>query len=334
METVMEKHSKNYSVKVPKRHLGCTDLEVSLIGLGGLQLGGPVYRDGKPSGVPYFDEKEHLNLLNYAVDRGINFCETAHHYGRSEEILGKFLKNNPRSLVVATKCGITPDGSFDLSVSFIELAVENSLKRLGLECVDIFQVTIPDFDKEQVDSAIEALNNLKAKGKVKFIGASLRQTELAKYLIVNHKIDTLEVPYNLFDVRFNKEIIALGQDKGIGIIIKSPLNGGMLTGKYDTNSVFSPADVRSNYLNNEELNLRNRWIDEFCQDFNIRRASLRETALRFLFSNSNISSVALGVRSIDQLEQNISLLAEPLFSVEEIEKIERISYIKKEVLNG
>ncbi|KPA12607.1 oxidoreductase, partial [Candidatus Magnetomorum sp. HK-1] len=112
-------------------------------------------------------------------------------------------------------------------------------------------------------------------------------------IISNYRLDVIEVTYNLFDVRFDN-FIKKCFDKKIGIIIKSPLNQGLLTGKYDDNTIFDINDVRKNYLDKAELTFRNQWIEKYLNLFSIKRNQLRENAIQFVISNPFISTVALG----------------------------------------
>jgi aryl-alcohol dehydrogenase-like predicted oxidoreductase len=315
---------------MPRRTLGKTGLAISPIGIGGWQLGGPITRAGRPAGLPNYNEPAYLRLLEKAVEAGVNFYETANHYGQSEKLIGKFLKMRPGTIIVSTKCGIRSDGTFDLSTGFIRHSINSSLKNLMTNHVDIFQVTAPNLNNCDIDSATETLLRLKEEGKLRYIGVSIRRIEDAKRLLKLACIDIIEVPYNLFIVHFNRYIIPKCLETGIGVIIKSPLNKGVLTGKFSSSTRFDNNDNRRLYLDESELNFRNNWINKFCEKFNTSSENLRDVALRFVLSNQAVSTAAVGMRSIAQLKQNIATANEPPMTAEEIKKIELFSFANRE----
>jgi len=278
-----------------KRKMGKTDLKLSIIGIGGWQL------------FEINNEKESLSIIEHAIDKGINFCETASYYGHSELIIAKSLRKSlSKSFIVSTKCGKRKDGKFDISPKNINYSINNSLKIFRKEYLDIFLITIPKFDSITFNIAVEELTKLKKDGKVCFIGASIRDVKDGENIILHNSIDVLEVKYNLFDVRFDT-FIKKCFEKKIGIIIKSSLNQGLLTGKYDNNTRFDINDVRNIYLDKTELIFRNNWIENYIKYFNIKRQQLRENAIQFVLSNPFISTVALGCKSVAQLKENIAI---------------------------
>ncbi|MCP4219519.1 MAG: aldo/keto reductase [bacterium] len=312
-------------MKVPTRKLGNTGLDVSVLSIGGWQLGGPVTRGGKPYGLPDYHEGRFLHILEKAVDAGINLYETAGYYGRSEELICKHLQAHPGSMKIATKCGILSDGTFDISPASMKLAMAESLKTLNTDYVDIFQATVPRFDPAVIDEAMDTLLQFKKEGKARFIGISVRYPDETLKVIRHYPLDIIELPYNLLDTRFSKTVIPLCRKEGIGIIVKSPLNKGVLTGKLHENTRFNGDDARSTYLHRDELKKRGNWIDRFCQRFQVERSLIRETALRFVFSNPLISTAAVGVRSLGQLEENIDLFKKPLLEEKDVAAFEAFS---------
>lgn len=312
-------------IEIPLRKLGKTGMSVSLMSVGGWQLGGAIRRGNRACGLPRFVESEKIELLKRAVEMGINFCETSNQYGQSEIVIGKFLKQQPGSLIVATKCGIRPEGGVDVTPTFIRTSVEDSLRKLGKESLDVFQITVPDFDRHDMNLAIDTLKILKKEGKICNIGVSVKRIRDAKFLLNLDVIDVMEVFYNLFDCRFNREIIPMCGQKNIGLIIKSPLNKGVLTGKYYPNDVFHPDDARSTFLDKNELEFRNLWIDSFSEEFDLNRMELRSFALRYLFSNVNVSTVPVGVRNIGQLEANVEVFRYPPLEWNTLQRIENFS---------
>ncbi len=181
---------------------------------------------------------------------------------------------------------------------------------------------------------MNVLNKLKQEGKINYIGISLKKPHDAMTIINKNAVDVLEIEYNLFNVWFNKEVIPHARKKNIGLIVKSPLNKGVLTAKYNHESIFDSNDSRSQYLNRETLKRRNTWIDIFCKKFKVKRKEMKEFSLRFVFSNIDISVVALGMRNCLQLEDNLSVFEKPFFKKEKIEKIEEFSISHYHILGG
>ncbi len=315
---------------IPYRMLGNTCLSVSVIGIGGRQIGGAIDYKGRPVNTEGFDRKSCLMLLSEAVEHGINFCETSDMYGRSEEIIGEFLRERYKTIIVSTKCGVSPHGGFDLSPLHIRKSIEGSLDRLNMENLDIYLGTVSDFKRIDLDSAMETFLKLKEEGKAGYIGFSVKSREDAEYLLSKGGIDVLEIEYNLFNVEFGLDVIPACRDMGVGVIIKSPLNKGVLTGKYGTDAVFDEYDIRSVYLTGDELSFRNKWIDDFCSEFSVERDRIREVALRFILSNPHVSTIALGMSSIKQLLENIETAKLPPINLEERISIEKYSYDNRE----
>ncbi len=311
------------------RHLGKSQLRVSVLGLGGMQLGGPITRNGRPCGLPELHEGTEIKILEKAVKNGINFIDTARHYGRSEAVIGSFLKKYPDSLTVCSKCGIRPDKTMDISGKYIEQSVSESLEALQSDSVDIYLVTLLQFDPARVDEAIATLQHLKQKGLIRYLGASVKRVEDAEYLINTHDIDVIEVPYNIFNVNFGISVMSACKAKQIGVIVKSPLNTGVLSGKIIPDTRFHHDDSRRFFLNKNEISIRNQWVSIFCEQLGLDPEKIHETALRFVASNQNVSTMAVGMRSIVQLEQNINIIEETLFDDTTCKKIEAYSMHSK-----
>ena len=232
------------------RNLGRTGLKVSVLCLGTMQFGWTA------------DEAASFSVLDAFVDAGGNFIDTANIYsrwadnsyaGKSEEIIGRWLKQRGRreDLVIATKVrGQMGPGPNDegLSRKHIMRAVEDSLRRLQTDYIDLYQAHWYD-SNTPLEETLRAFDDLIAQGKVRYIGASNYPAWLlTKALWVSDKhgyarYDSLQPHYNLVHrAEFERELMHLCQDQGLGVIPYSPLAGGFLTGKYRRDQPVPPSE--------------------------------------------------------------------------------------------
>ena len=213
------------------RFLGKTGLKVSELCLGTMTFGRET------------DETDSKRILNHFVELGGNFIDTADVYAesRSERIIGSWLKDRPReNLVIATKVRFpTGDGQNDegLSRKHILAAIDNSLKRLGTDYIDLYQVHCWD-DGTPLEETLSTLSNLVDIGKVRYLGVSnFSGWQLQKAIDVSrHRgwepFSCLQPLYNLLDRDIELELLPVCENEGLGVIPWSPLRGGWLTGKY------------------------------------------------------------------------------------------------------
>ncbi len=218
------------------RRLGRTGLSVSEIGVGTMTFGRQC------------DERTSTDILDAAFEGGVTFLDTADVYptggflelmGRSEEIVGRWLKGRRDKVVVATKCrGVTGTGPNDqgLSRKHIFDAVEGSLRRLKSDYIDLYQAHSPD-PGTPVEESIRAFEDLVQQGKVRYIGASNHQAwHLAKSLLaaqrIGRRFDSVQLRYNILFREGEADLLPLCRDQGIGILVNNALAAGVLTGKY------------------------------------------------------------------------------------------------------
>src|SRR5947209_6905660 len=219
------------------RRLGRTGLQVSEICLGTMTFGHQC------------DEETSFEIMNKAADRGVYFLDTADVYpvppspetaGRTEEIVGHWLKGQRDQYVVATKCRIrvgTGANDAGLSRRHILRACDESLRRLQTDYIDLYQPHSPDPDTPP-DETLRALDDLVRQGKVRYLGCSnypAWQVALALGISERHgwaRFDCVQPRYNLLYREIESELLPLCRDQGLGVIPYNPLAGGFLTGKY------------------------------------------------------------------------------------------------------
>lgn len=297
------------------RTLGLTGLKVSPLCLGTMQFGWTA------------DDAMSQRVLSAAFEAGINFIDTADIYSRwadgnpggvAEQIIGRWMKQNSiarEKIVLATKVrGNMGGGSEDegLSRKYILAAVENSLRRLQTDYLDLYQAHWPD-PKTPVEETMRAFDELVKQGKVRSVGASNYSAwELMQALWDSDRnnlfrFDSLQPHYNLVHRdEFERELSAVCKTYHLGVIPYSPLAGGFLTGKYRRNLV--PISARAGGAK-RYFNERN-WILLDLMDTLAKQkgASISQIALAWLLADPLISSPIIGANSIEQLKDNLGAL--------------------------
>lgn len=314
------------------RNLGKTGLKVSALCMGTMQFGWSV------------DESDTQRILSRTFEAGINFFDTADVYSRwvdgnpggvAEEYIGRWWKQArvPRDqIVIATKVrGKMGDGPNDkgLSRGHIMQAVEASLRRLDTDYIDLYQTHWPDKDTP-IEESLRALDDLVRQGKVRYIGASnYKAWELMQALWTSDanslaRYDSLQPHYNLIRRdEFERELKAVCETYGIGVIPYSPLEGGFLTGKYRRDTPLPEsrrAEGRQRYMTEHNFAILDT-LDEIAA---AHQATVTQVSLAWLLADPVISSPIIGTTSLEQLEENLGALDVKL-TEEEKQKIDDIT---------
>jgi len=225
------------------RKLGREGPEISVVGVGAWAIGGP-WKFGWGSQ----DDQESIAALHHAFDSGITWVDTAAAYGlgHSEEIVGQVLRETTRSVLVSTKCGLNwygrDDGvpQKDLRPSSIRFELEQSLKRLGVEAVDLYQFHWPD---DATGTAVEdswgTMAELADEGKARFIGVSNFDVELLERCERIRHVDSLQPPISLIDRTARRELLPWCEANGTGVLAYSPMQSGLLSGSFDRDRLAS-----------------------------------------------------------------------------------------------
>jgi aryl-alcohol dehydrogenase-like predicted oxidoreductase len=220
------------SVKFETRVLGNSDLHLTPVGYGAWAIGGGNWEFGWGAQ----DDSESLATIERALDAGMNWIDTAAIYGlgHSEEVVGKALKNSPHKPYVFTKCSMRwhADRSIyrSLKRKSLEEEIENSLRRLGVDTIDLYQIHWPN-PEDEIEEGWETLARFKEQGKVRFIGVSNFNVAQMKRAQKIAPITSLQPPYSLLRRDIEKEILPYCQENKIGVINYSPMVSGLLTGK-------------------------------------------------------------------------------------------------------
>jgi aryl-alcohol dehydrogenase-like predicted oxidoreductase len=313
------------------RNLGNTGLKVSELCLGSMQFGWTA------------DEKTSKEVLSAAVEAGINFIDTADVYSRwvegnpggvAEGFIGKWMKESQirrDQVVIATKVrGAMGKGPNDQGLSRVHIfnAVENSLRRLDTDYIDLYQTHY--FDDTPIEETLLALDDLVRQGKVRYIGCSnypawlMMQALWAADKLNLRGYCSLQPHYNLVHrAEFERELASVCHTYQLGVLPYSPLGGGFLTGKYrrDQAADSQRAKGASRYFNERNWSLLDK-METIASQKN--GASISQIALAWLLSDSLITSPIIGPRNLEQLQDNLGAAGLRL-SLEEKEQLNQAS---------
>jgi aryl-alcohol dehydrogenase-like predicted oxidoreductase len=305
-----------------RRILGRTELEVSEIAFGGVEIGMP-YGIGVESEKDMLSEKEAIHLLHTAVDLGINFFDTARSYGQSEQIIGKAFKAIRDKVVISTKCahlhhenGKLP-GEEKLK-NVIEGSLEESLRALQTDYVDIFMVHNADIELLRNYAVADIFLDIKKSDKARSIGVSTYLPEETKMALDNGTWDVVQLPFNLLDQR-QKEFFNLASQKKVGIVVRSVLFKGFLSsqGRHLHPALKKVEDHIESY-------------DELLTD---DISDLPALATKFVLSFDNVSSVLIGIDRMEYLNESVQTANGNYLNDMELLQAEKLAYPDSKFLN-
>lgn len=315
------------------RFLSTTGVRVSELCFGAMTFGGKGYW----TNIGQVQQKEANELVNIAIDGGINFFDTADVYseGWSEEILGKALGSKRKDIILATKVrGRTGAGPNDVGLSRRHIldSCNASLKRLGTDFIDLYQVHSYD-PRTPLEETLRVLDDLVREGKVRYIGVSnFTGWQLMKALAISEKQNlerfvTLQALYSLIARDLENELVPLSLDQKLGILPWSPLGGGFLTGKYRRGKP-RPQGSRRTDPTNQFLQFDEEKgfdiVDELEKIAYNHGATITQAALNYLLRKPGVTSVIIGVKNKEQLTDNLKT-AEWEMTTEEVARLDEIS---------
>jgi aryl-alcohol dehydrogenase-like predicted oxidoreductase len=214
------------------RQLGYTDLKLTTVGLGTWAMGGPWQFGWGPQ-----DDDEAIDAIPAALETGINWIDTAPVYGlgHSEELVGKALKATSQKPIIATKCSLLWNDKKEkvscLKAQSVRQECIDSLERLGIETIDLYQIHWPEPD-EDLEQAWEEMARLVEEGKIRYLGASNFSIEQIERTRKIHPVASLQPPYSMLHRQVEDELLACCAQNDIGVVAYSPMQRGLLTGKF------------------------------------------------------------------------------------------------------
>ena len=315
------------------RKLGKTNYEVSEIGDGAWGISGKQWLGASDAGS--------LQAVQMAVDRGVNFFDTALAYGEghSERLLARVLEHPAHPVFIATKVppknllwparpGIGIEDVFPYD--HIVKSTETSLHNLRRDWLDLQQLHVWNPEWLDRDEWRRAFEDLRKAGKVRFFGVSINdhQPDTALDLIRTGLIDTVQVIYNIYDQAAGEHLFPLCAEHNIGVIVRVPFDEGALTGRINEDTVFPAGDFRESYFAGERKRQVREHNEALYRDLSIDGQALPSIALRFCLSHPAVSTVIPGMRSLSSVDVNTSVPGQGPLPPHALEVVKRHAWTK------
>jgi len=311
------------------RQLGRSGIEVSAMGLGCWAIGGPLWRDGQPRGWGDVDDSESIRAIHRALDLGVTFFDTADVYGagHSEHIVGQALAGRRDRVVIATKFGNTFDEATrtgtgtDASPDYIRRACDASLRRLQTDYIDLYQFHVGTYDPAEADVVRDVLEELVAAGKIRTYGWSTDDPDRARIFAEGPHCSAIQQRLNIFEG--SQQTLAVCEELNLASVNRGPLGMGLLTGKFNADSVLPASDVRHDW------NLRDGEQAERLDKLQALRdvlvsdgRTLAQAALGWLWARSEKTVPIPGFKTVGQVEENAGAMRFGMLSDEQMEMVQ------------
>lgn len=310
-----------------QRRLGRTDMHLTTVGLGTWAMGGPWQFGWGPQ-----DDDEASAAIVAALDQGINWIDTAPAYGlgHSEELVGQVLRRTRHKPFIATKCGLLWNDKKEkvscLERQSIRRECHDSLQRLGIETIDLYQMHWPDPD-EAIEGAYEEMAKLVAEGKVRYLGVSNYTLAQLERVARIHPVAALQPPYSMLHREAEDELLAYCAEHDIGVVAYSPMQRGLLTGKFDPErlAALAPDDHRRRHPDFQEP--RFTAALELVEQLKLIAArhdrTCAQLAISWVLRRPEVTAAIVGARRPEQITETASASDWDLSS-DEIDEIERL----------
>ena len=318
------------------RQLGWTDLHLTTIGLGTWALGGGKWQWGWG---PQDDQESKLTIQR-ALDLGVNWIDTAAVYGlgRSEEVIGKTLWGIDGKPIIATKCSLVWGEDRIVSNSLkresVRKEVEGSLKRLGLEVIDLYQIHWPD-PEEEIEEGWGAIAELVKEGKIRYAGVSNFNVEQLKRIQPIHRVASLQPPYSMLRRGIEDEILEYCSSHDIGVIVYSPMQKGILTEKFSRDWVNSLPDsdhrARDSRFMEPDLSVNIEFVEALRKMAKAKEKTIAQLAIAWTLRRPEVTAAIVGARKPYQIEETVQA-GEWELDENEIEQIEQLLEARSEAL--
>lgn len=313
-----------------KRTLGRSGIEVSALGLGCWAIGGPFWRNGVACGWGEVDDQDSLRAIQYALDQGITFFDTADVYGagHSERILGQALAGHRGTVVVATKFGNVFEEATrqvtgrDVSPNYIKAACEASLARLNTDYIDLYQLHPKEAELETAAQILTVLEELVSAGKIRYYGWSTDNPARARFFAQGEHCTAIQHNLNIFED--NPAMLAVCEEENLASINRGPLARGVLTGKFSPASTFSKDDVRYRWNFKEGEQAARLEQLQLLKDILVRDGrTLTQGALGWIWGKSSHTIPITGFKSVAQVEENVGAMKFGKLRAAQMEEIAR-----------
>jgi aryl-alcohol dehydrogenase-like predicted oxidoreductase len=294
-----------------RRRLGRNGFEIGEVGLGCWQFGG--------SFGP-MEEKTALSIMEAAAEQGTDFFDTADVYGagRSEKLIGHFLKSSGTSIRVATKFGrgggVYPDG---YSRGALRESVQASLERLGMESIDLLQLHCLPTEVLREGAIFDWLRELQAEGLIRHFGASVQSVEQGLLCLEQEGLLSLQVIYNIFRQKLTDRLLPQAGERGVGLIVRLPLASGLLAGKYTRETTFADSDHRTFNRDGQRFSVGETFaglpfalgveMADKLKPYVPGKMTMAQMALRWILDHEAVSVIIPGASSPDQVRSNTAV---------------------------
>ncbi|MDG2487578.1 MAG: aldo/keto reductase [Roseibacillus sp.] len=338
VEIVDSLEREQFPCHMQQRALGNTQLQLTTIGIGTWAIGGGDWAFGWGDQ----DEKEAVAGIQKGVDLGVNWIDTAAIYGdgASEVLVRKALQDIPRSErpLVATKCGrvMQEDGTVmgSLKKESVIRECEASLQRLGVECIDLYQIHWPDPD-EDIEEAWHAMVQMKEEGKIREIGVSNHSVQQLERLQSIHPVASLQPPYSMLNRELEEDRLPYCGENGVGVVCYSPMMKGLLTGAFtrERAEALSDKDHRSRdpKFTAPQLELNLEVVEAIRPIAEEAGRPMAQLPLAWVLRRSEVTSAIVGVRKPSQIEQTVGG-GDWILTPEELDVIEGALEVRAERL--
>lgn len=319
------------------RRLGWTGLNLSVIGLGTFAIGGGDWAYGwGPQ-----DDNESIAAILRALDKGVNWIDTAPVYGcgHSEEIVGKAIKGLSSKPIIATKCGLHCDKArdiiFRLSRESIRAEVEASLRRLNIDVIDLYQIHWPNPDRD-IEEAWATIDELVKEGKVRYAGVSNFNIEQLKRIQSIHPVASLQPPYSMLERGIEDKMLNYCRGNNMGVIVYTPMQQGLLSGKFTRERLQNlPAgDLRHRdpHFQEPQFSANLELAEGLYPIAQKSGRTVAQLAIAWVLRRPEVTAAIVGARRPSQIEETV-LAGNWVLSGEDISAIDRLIDKRERALN-
>ncbi|MHC4112242.1 MAG: aldo/keto reductase [Planctomycetota bacterium] len=310
-----------------RRQLGYTDLELTTVGLGTWAMGGPWLYGWGPQ-----DDDEAIGAVLTALEKGINWIDTAPVYGlgHSEELVGKALKQTSQKPIIATKCGLLWSEQNHripcLEAGSIREECHTSLKKLGVDVIDLYQMHWPQPD-EDIEKGWEEMAKLAEEGKVRYIGVSNYSVEQIRRIQKIAPVASLQPPYSMLHREVEDELLSCCAENNIGVVAYSPMQRGLLTGKFNPERLEALALDDHRRKNPDflepQFTATLQFVDELRPIAERNGRTLAQLAISWVLRRPEVTAAIVGARRPEQIVETAPA-SDWSLSREDIDEIEQL----------
>ena len=315
-----------------QRTLGRSGLQVSAMGLGCWAIGGPwKWLDGQ-GGWGDIDDNESIRAIQHALDSGINFFDTAANYGtgHSERILGRALAGKRDKAVIATKFGFVVDEANkqvtmrkDDHLQYVRQECEDSLKRLNIDAIDLYQLHVWDYPIEKVPAMVDLLESLVKDGKIRHYGWSTDSVEGARLFAQGKHCASIQHDLNV--VLDAPEMLKVCEELNLASVNRSPLARGALSGKYAKGTTFPQNDVRNDEWSKDHFFAPTlNQLDAIREILTSNGRTLVQGALAWIWARSEKTIPIPGFKTVAQVDENAKAMQFGPLTAEQMKEIDSL----------